>query len=152
MNTRTVWARTPGPTHLLEAPGHQLVLLGEAAELCHQEHRVWPRWGVGAGLAADPSGPLGRRPAGQDVGGVDDLQLPPSYAQRSCWKAWVTGRALSLDSNTLLPRMLFPVALFPLPDFPTRMSLSVCGVPSSPRSPGSIKRRWGAEVRAPPSL
>ena len=65
----------------------------------------------------------------------------PSHAWHPCWKAWVSRPALSLDSNTLLPRMLFPVVLFLLPDFPTRMSLSVCKVPSSPRSPGSIKRR-----------
>ena len=66
------------PEHLLEAPGHLLVLLGEAAELCHQEHRVRLRRGAGASLEADAlSGPRPHSPGGQDVGGVDDLQLPP---------------------------------------------------------------------------
>ena len=65
------------PEHLLEAPGHLLVLFGEPAELCHQEHRVRLWRGAGAGLANALSGPPRRRPAGQDVGGVDDLQLPP---------------------------------------------------------------------------
>ena len=64
------------PEHLLEAPGHLLVLLGEAAELCHQEHRVRLRRRAGACLADALSGRPPRSPGGQDVGGVDDLQLP----------------------------------------------------------------------------
>ena len=93
--------------------------------------------------------PRHRFPSPHQQGSCSSL---PSHARHPCWKAWVTGRALSLDSNTLLPRMLFPVALFPFPDFPTRMSLTICGVPSFPRSPGSIERRRDAAVRACPPL
>ena len=65
------------PEHLLEAPSHPLVLFSEAAKLSHQEHRVRPWPGTGASLANALSSPPRRLPAGQDVGGVDDLQLPP---------------------------------------------------------------------------
>ena len=66
-----------GPEELLEAPDRLPILLGEAAQRRHQEHRVRPRRQEGDGFAGAPSAPWRRRPRGQEAGGVDDLELLP---------------------------------------------------------------------------
>lgn len=48
-----------------------------------------------------------------------------SHLRLAVVQALVTDVAPSLERNRLLPRMLFPVALFPAPVLPIRMSLSV---------------------------
>lgn len=48
----------------------------------------------------------------------------PFHVPVAAWHVLVTVWAPSLDSNTRWPRTLFPVALFPQPDLPTRTILS----------------------------
>ena len=56
----------------------------------------------------------------------------PCVTPLPLWQLLVTGCSLNLDSNTALPRMLFPVALFPAPCFPKRSSLT--SILEEPRS------------------
>ena len=113
---------------------------------------MWPRWGVGAGLAADPSGPLGRRPGGQDVGGVDDLQLPPLLRAALLLEGLGHRASAELALERSPPEDAVSCGAFPTPGFSHQDEPQRLWGPFMPRSPGSIKRRWGAAVRAHPPL
>lgn len=140
MNTRTVRARAAGPEHLLEAPGHPLVLLGEAAELVTRSTACGPARNRRQPRLRPERSP-GRRPARDRMSGssMTCSSLRPRAAPLLEGLGHRAGAELGLEP--LLPRMLFPWRSRS-PDFPARMSLSVCGVPH-PRSPESIKRRRG---------
>jgi hypothetical protein len=59
------------------------------------------------------------------MGGVSTTRmLLPSHVPVSAWLVLVTDWPLSLDSNAGRRRRLFPVALLPQPDLPTRRILS----------------------------